>query len=393
MKTLIELYDEQAIHNVLATEVFHPDTTVIICPDSVNSNKQESLRRYFTARNCEANLVFSTVDMLNATAIANRLREVASLYEDCAVDIAGGTDAALFAAGNVCAQMNIPAFTYSRRKNTFYEIQTAPFARALPCNVKLRVSDSFLMAGGAMLEGRMNNQSLYEIMPMIDPFFRAYRRFRKEWITIITYMQKASKSSGDLHVIAPRSVYAGRNLMIHADQTVLKLFERIGMIQDLSFAEDAVMFTYTSELTRFALRDVGSVLELYVWKACMDSGVFDDVCLSAVVNWEGDVIRSDSVTNEIDVACTRGVTPLFISCKTSEIKTEALNELAILRDRFGAPTARAVIVTSAVSSHDRAAMRRRASELDITVLEQRDLRRDLLIERLISLSEMKDIIK
>ena len=194
MKTLIELYDEQAIHNVLATEVFHPDTTVIICPDSVNSNKQESLRRYFTARNCEANLVFSTVDMLNATAIANRLREVASLYEDCAVDIAGGTDAALFAAGNVCAQMNIPAFTYSRRKNTFYEIQTAPFARALPCNVKLRVSDSFLMAGGAMLEGRMNNQSLYEIMPMIDPFFRAYRRFRKEWITIITYMQKASKS-------------------------------------------------------------------------------------------------------------------------------------------------------------------------------------------------------
>lgn len=181
--------------------------------------------------------------------------------------------------------------------------------------------------------------------------------------------------------------------MIHADQTVLKLFERIGMIQDLSFAEDSVMFTYTSELTRFALRDVGSVLELYVWKACMDSGVFDDVCLSAVVNWEGDVIRSDSVTNEIDVACTRGVTPLFISCKTSEIKTEALNELAILRDRFGAPTARAVIVTSAVSSHDRAAMRRRASELDITVLEQRDLRRDLLIERLISLSEMKDIIK
>ena len=101
--------------------------------------------------------------------------------------------------------------------------------------------------------------------------------------------------------------------MIHADQTVLKLFERIGMIQNLSFAEDSVMFTYTSELTRFALRDVGSVLELYVWKACMDSGVFDDVCLSAVVNWEGDVIRSDSVTNEIDVACTRGVTPLFRS--------------------------------------------------------------------------------
>lgn len=393
MKTLIELFDEQAIHNVLATEVFYPETTVIICPDSVNAAKQASLRKYFEARHCQANLVFATVDMMNATAIAERLNDVISSNEDCAVDIAGGTDAALFAAGSVCAQKKIPAFTYSRRKNTFYEIQTAPFARALPCRVKLRVSDSFLMAGGAMLEGRMNNQMLREMIPMIDPFFRIYRRHRKEWVNIISYMQKVSKGSGDLHVSAPRAVHGGRNTMVHADDSVFHALERIGMIRDLALDQEAISFSFAGDLARFALRDVGSVLELYIWKACLDSGVFDDVCLSAVVNWEGDVIRSDSVTNEIDVACTRGITPLFISCKTSEIKTEALNELAILRDRFGAPTARAVIVTSAVSTHDRAAMRRRASELDIAVIEQGDLRHDLLVDRLRSLSEMRDVVK
>lgn len=181
--------------------------------------------------------------------------------------------------------------------------------------------------------------------------------------------------------------------MVHADDSVFHALERIGMIRDLALDQEAISFSFAGDLARFALRDVGSVLELYIWKACLDSGVFDDVCLSAVVNWEGDVIRSDSVTNEIDVACTRGITPLFISCKTSEIKTEALNELAILRDRFGAPTARAVIVTSAVSTHDRAAMRRRASELDIAVIEQGDLRHDLLVDRLRSLSEMRDVVK
>ncbi len=85
---------------------------------------------------------------------------------------------------------------------------------------------------------------------------------------------------------------------------------------------------------------------------------------------------------------------MFISCKTCDIKTEALNELAILRDRFGAPTARALIITSDVSSHDRAAMRRRASELDIAVIdEQNALKHNVLVDRLISLSEMRDIMK
>ena len=65
---------------------------------------------------------------------------------------------------------------------------------------------------------------------------------------------------------------------------------------------------------------VGSVLEMYVYKACRDAGVFDDVCLSAIVNWDGDRVHADSVTNEIDVACTRGVMPLFISCKTCAIR-------------------------------------------------------------------------
>ena len=32
MKTLIELYDERPIENILATEVFRPERTVFLCP-------------------------------------------------------------------------------------------------------------------------------------------------------------------------------------------------------------------------------------------------------------------------------------------------------------------------------------------------------------------------
>ncbi|MBO6093562.1 MAG: DUF1887 family protein, partial [Oscillospiraceae bacterium] len=102
---------------------------------------------------------------------------------------------------------------------------------------------------------------------------------------------------------------------------------------------------------------------------CLETGVFDDVMTSAVVDWEGEEVRV-GVTNEIDVVATRGVIPVFISCKTSEVKTEALNELSILRDRFGGEMAKAVLVTTRSTA---AITRRRAMELKIDILDLKDI--------------------
>ena len=75
--------------------------------------------------------------------------------------------------------------------------------------------------------------------------------------------------------------------------------------------------------------------------------------------------------------------PIFISCKTCDVKTEALNELAILRDRFGGQIARAAIVTA---ERGRAPLRHRAMELGIDVIDLEDLQGPDLARRLKALS-------
>ena len=49
MKTLIELFDERPIENVLSTEMFHPETTVFLCPGETAQNKElkSALKNYF----------------------------------------------------------------------------------------------------------------------------------------------------------------------------------------------------------------------------------------------------------------------------------------------------------------------------------------------------------
>ena len=381
MKTLIELYDERPIENVLGTEVFRPEETVFVCPAEVAEDREmrRSLEAYFTHRGCPARVTFEASSLLDAVKVEKTLRRVLESREDCAIDIAGGTDAALFAAGAVSG--SVPVFTYSRKRNMFFEIKNAPFARSLPCPVRLDAASCFLMAGGELQPGRADNETLRERLPQIEKLFGVYAVYHRVWNKQVSYFQQISSSSDPGCGAGGARTEKADHGQVTADEGLLRALAEAGLIFDLALDEETVSFRFADPQVRFWLRDMGSALELQVYRACVLAGCFDDVVLSAVVNWRAGIKR-DAVTNEIDVMAVRGVQPVFISCKTCEIKTEALNELAILRDRFGGKGSRAVIVTSAPGARGRAVMRQRAAELGIEVIEWNDLALDRLIPRL-----------
>ena len=382
MKTLIELYDERPIENVLATEMFRPEETILICPPEIakDQDMHRSLEKYFALRGCPVHLTFQPASLLDAVKVEATLRQVLESHPDCAIDISGGSDAALFAAGAISGQT--PVFTYSRKKNTFFEIKNAPFARGLPCTIRLNAEACFLMAGGTLLPGREDNARLKALLPQIDRLFSVYTAHRRIWNRQISYFQKISVSNDpELRADGKRTGKADHGT-VTADEGLLRDLAGAGLIRELFISEDQVSFRFSDDMIRFWLRDMGSALELQVYRACLAAGCFDDVILSAVVNWNAGDKKRDAVTNEIDVMAVRGVQPVLISCKACEIKTEALNELAILRDRFGGKGSRAILVTSASPTKGRSVMRRRAAEMEIEIIEWDDLALDKLTARL-----------
>ena len=370
MNTLIELYDERAIENILAPDMFRPRRIVYLCPGEIaqDRTRQETLAAFFRRRGWEPELIFVETSIFKADRILRQLFTIGETYPDCAIDVTGGSDAALFAAGMFAAQKGVPAFTYSRKKNRFYDISGAAFADELPCGLTYSIEDFFLMAGGTLLPGRVDNQILTQYLPDFEPFFDCFLQFRRDWPNIISYIQRISPSEYDqtppLSVQGGYTVKGERGSRNTANEEALRELARIDFIRDLN--------------TRAWLRDVGSVLELYAYKACVDSAIFHDVISSAVVRWD-EVLGHGSVSNEIDVMAARGVIPLFLSCKACDIKTEALNELAILRDRFGGKGAKAAIVTTEVCN---AAARHRAAQLGIAVIDLEELKTGQIVHRL-----------
>ena len=385
METLIELYDERPLENVLAAEIFRPARVVYICPGRIASNQkiQQNLRRYYHHRGLKTELIFLRASIYDTEAIKKLLLKVVNQYPDCSIDITGGTDAVLFASGQICTEVDIPVFTYSRKNKQFYNIRNATFANGRKCTLTYSVEDCILMAGGTMKTGRFDNSILHMYSDDIDPFFGVYMKHRRQWVKAINYIQRLSPGREDgsyaLEVSGSYAVKGERGSRINAPELLLQDLEEIGLISKLVIQpEQSVSFRFRDGRIRSWLRDVGSVLELYVYKTCLDTGLFQDVITSAVIDWEGSGNRN-SVTNEIDVLCTSGITPLFISCKTCDAKTEALNELAVLRDRFGGQIARAAIVTAESGGIP---LRNRAAELGIVVIDLNDLNAGKLSQRI-----------
>ena len=391
VKTLIEFHDARPLENVLGVEIFRPEHVVYICPERAPRSAKEQLKRYFSHRGISASLEFYFINTFDSDAILRVFLKVLTKYPNAVMDITGGTDDLLFAAGYACAEKKIPVVTYSRTKNRFFSIHLAASANGIPCDIAFSVEDCFLMAGGFLRKGRVDNSVLSRYLDVFDPFFDVFLKFRTKWDKIVNYIQRISPAQEDgsfsLSVQGNYIVKGEHGARLSAPEEALRALEQIKLISDLKIVPDeSVSFCFRDSQIRAWLRDVGSVLELYVYKACLDSCVFNDVITSAVVDWSEED-KGKPVTNELDVMCTRGITPVFISCKTCMIRTEALNELAILRDRFGGDMAQAAIISTQPA---RTTARNRAAELNIRVIDLNDLKKGnhiQMIRRMMNLAD------
>ena len=345
-RTLVELLDERPLENVLGVEIFRPERVIYVCPEGAPPQAKKQLKDYYNHRGIQTEMEFRQVNIYDTQAILQLFRTILGQHPEAVMDITGGTDAVLFAAGLACSETKIPVVTYSRTQNKFYSIQNAESMHGYPCDIVFSVEDCFLMAGGSMRKGRVDNSILNRYMKDIDPFFSVFLRYRRKWDRIVTYIQRVLPAREDgtysLSVQGAYTVKGEQGARLDAPEEALRDLEKILMISDLKIVpEESVSFCFRDPQIRSWLRDVGSVLELYVYKTCLDSGIFNDVRTSAVVDWNGD---------EKDHAVS--------------------NELAVLRDRFGGEIARAAIVTAEPAG---ASARNRAAELNIRIIDLNDL--------------------
>lgn len=396
MRTLIELYEpEEPILNYLSAAVLQPDRVVFIGDAKIShAAHQNRLRAALGAAASAAEVRFIVCEGMDLPRLTACLNGVLEQYgpEDCTLDVSGGRDEMLLAAGMCCAARPVQIVSYRPGANRVSWLWGENAGQETPFDVRLTVEGLLAMAGGKMMRhGHVDNAKLPpDVLALIPRIFRVYFANRQQWPAFVQYLQQVNRADymQDGVIRAPLHIPLNQRTC-HADTALLGALAEAGAIRDFRMDSRECSFAFYSDEVGRYLCDVGAWLELYVYTVMKRSGLFDDVQMNVVVSWDNDEDNADTV-NEIDLMATAGIGQLFISCKTSVPDAAVLNEIAAITRRFGGRFATPVLAAACDLRSAAPAVFRRAVEMGISVLDADDLPEGKLLKKLTELKRKWD---
>lgn len=370
MRVLIEFFDKEPIENVIGACVFKPDVVVYLCDQrDATFFKESAIYRLFRRRKIKTQPRFFYFDAFDPTGILRVLQAVVRDYPDCVFDFSGGRDLVLLVAGSCFAEMRLPGF--------YIDVQGSRFINLRGCEalqqqfyIPAFSADDILAMAGATIHGSGHFSTHAFDAGFAQQALATYaivQRNPKAWSSFVTWLQHicAGSQPTALEVEGPRKT-GGKQV----SETILQHLRHAGVVQDYSLSRHRASVHFTSALHRKCLLIEGVWLELYCYFTALDSGLFDDVRTSVVVDWDGVEGGPDNTKNEVDVLLVKGITPIFISCKMSAPSALALSEIRLLSTKFGGALGRTVVLTAALLDDGHRAIKARASELGIELLDR-----------------------
>lgn len=393
IETVIELYDEEPIFNILAVSALKPRNVVFLGGKLMRREQQNRIIRWLEAGNLPVKPYFFTIDANRIPSFLKKMEEAFQQFPNGIVDITGGSSPMLFAAGAFCREQGIPVIVYEKEKSRFLNVQNCPQADSFPGEVHFHAEDFLILAGGSFPRcGHVSGKGITADMEQkIRAVWQIYLDHLSEWNQHVQYLQAVSggEENKTLRVNAPMEIRGADGKKRRCFPSILRKLEEADVIQGMEIKKSRVYFSYKTHFLRSCLCDIGVWLELYLYIVARESGYFDDVQVSVVIDWEGEEHKGQGTINEVDLILTRGPTPVFISCKTGTPNTQALNELQVLTERYGGYWARGVLATMSRLAQVNPAVYRRAADMGIYVLQYEDLTDGRLAERLKRIADMR----
>ena len=403
MKTLIELYDQEPIYNYLAATVFEPDKVCFIGDyESLDIDAVSAADGYKSLMGLECKFSFVYADSNNYDEMRRKLKEAVhretEAGNECFIDVTGGRDLALVAAGSLIPY-DVKIVYYDRSINAFRHLGEE---RNTEVDVGLSCEAFITIAGGAVYSDSRNKKFTDEEWEIIRKVIGIYFKNRDVWNRFIKYLQKVAKGENekvadDLNVDAEFSFDDGGGRILKCDENIMRELAGAGIIEYLRFSPDKkrVRFSFINEVMAMLLVNEGVWLELAVYLAGIESEKFFDVQSSVKFVWDipsksetlEEIVDQPVPRNEVDVVLTRGVLPIFISCKTRMPTNDDLNELYALRKKFGGELVAAVLATTKYVSKD-SPIWERAQEMDISIVDERCFENGRITKTLEKITEL-----
>lgn len=384
--TLIECFTQSHIDNITACLALRPQKLILIGPGEQMRKPAERYRKLLDQRGLRTKIVLSDVSGMDLARIrsvfANHIRQ----EPECVIDLTGGDELVIMAAGAALAQLDKPQTVrvqrFDRAKGQAVDCIHGDCPLPLP-PVTLSVEELIFLSGGK-LHPESYQPPVQSSPAELDRLWSIVADDPKGWnrsIMLLNEFESRSEFKTDIR-LRLNDLKGSISKFDEKEDTVRSLLDKLqhrGIIDDSS-SRDVLEYSYRSPLLRYCTQKAGNVLEvktLLEARALLENGApyFGDCRMSVSIDWDGTIhepeARIPETRNEIDVVLMHGTTPLFISCKNGGIGEEELYKLHTVTTRFGGPHARKMLIATDLdqkSASSNRAIAQRAWDMDILLV-------------------------
>lgn len=392
MKVMIEFYDKDVLKNIVAPLTLRPEKVVYLYDSGMrDGNAFRSLEKCFRRHMPEIKISCIPVDILSVQKIRQAMFRVIAENDpkDCALELSGGSELMIIGGYKAGRETGIRLLHTDLLHGCITDVETD---EVIAQTVTLSLED-FLDAKGACFIGESHRPPQKERFRQIMEMARFLFRRLPQWKSTCSFLQTVASRHlpHELYMESRKNIHMKNGKPVSADREILKEFQRLGFLRNLVMDDNRVCFSFCSQEDRQYCISYGVWLELYVYIAAASSGVFDDVKLGTMIDWDA----YDGMTiagNEIDVILMDHSLPVFISCKLRDADTAALNELLIAKKRLGGWFSKGVIVAFGREKKECTGTFSRAKELGLEMLDARDILAEDFPERLVKTIREHDLV-
>ena len=361
--TLVECFDSSVAANIFSCVYLRPAKVIFLGNEDQLTPHLQRYRDFFADCSLSVTVQPYYVQMDKISGIVAALKDIVEWENHIIIDLTGGEERLLLAVGMVMAELE----PEQREKISVqkFDMNTAQVqdcdddGQSLQgCPVRVTVENLVKLYGGIVHPKSFQPENA--AMPSdLEPLWKIATRYDKDWnqmVAALELFESRADSKNQVFLYLP-SIRGGipnfeenRDLVME----LLNQFEKYGIIINESRG-DILEYRYATPLYRYCTLKVGNILEvktLLEARAVTQDGrdFFQDCKMGVHIDWDGVVYdisqRIPETRNEIDVIVTRGVTPLFISCKNGDVDEEELFKLNTVATRFGGETAKKMLIAT-----------------------------------------------
>lgn len=419
--TIIEFFDRTPVENIISCLSMRPKRVILAGGSGDLSEHARILKRIAAAHDLDIEVSCVSIDRSSlSNAVSGLCSIIESEQDDFSIDLTGGEDLLLVAAGIVAERYAEHGGRHIELHH--YNVQTGAvqdcdnnnkvFNNVRP---QLSIVDDIVLHGGKLRysssvfgDGTYKLSLSEDFVEDVGAMWNLCRQDPAQWNTDVNALELLSH-----HKMQEEDPLSFFLTFRYAEEHVPNCREKlrracrlaedlasVGVLEKLRVESGLLAFRYKNAQIKRCLAKAGSVLEtkmLLLASAMRDENgepYYNDAASGVVIVWNGKSNTNTrwnfsdwetgyddiSTENEIDVMLMHGAVPVFVSCKNGAVDSNELYKLNTVADRFGSTYAKKVIVATYLgkngSGREMDPFRRRAEEMDIMLIEEAHLMSD-----------------